>query len=157
MEDHLQVKGRHFWMVGHALWFDKFSNHFNEYDGWYPVTIHQYFCSGVFGWHSHLQQDLGITLVAYSTYSSHPTATQAICQHGKILLRHGQGLVPRLHCWFAWCACWSSQDPSHHWLANPNQDYWASELIMPCQFLSQVHVGILPNCMGPQLSNQGWW
>ena len=26
-------------MVGHALWFEKFPNHFHEDDGWYPATI----------------------------------------------------------------------------------------------------------------------
>jgi hypothetical protein len=50
-------------MVGQALWFEKFSNHFLDDDGRYPLTIHQYFCSGVLDgiliydktWAEHLQ------------------------------------------------------------------------------------------------------
>jgi hypothetical protein len=73
-------------MVGHALWFEKLSSLFHEDDGKYPATIHQYFCSGVFGLHFHLQQDLGITLAAYSTSFAHPVVAQAINQLGKMLL-----------------------------------------------------------------------
>jgi hypothetical protein len=97
MEYHLQVKGKSFLMVVHALWFEKFSIHFHEDDGRYPATIHQYFCSGVSGWHSHLKQDLGITLAAYSIVCAHPATTQAIHQIGKMLLWHGNGPLPRLH------------------------------------------------------------
>jgi hypothetical protein len=50
------------------------------------MTFYQYFCSGVSGWHSHLQQDLGGTLATYSIGVAHPAATQAICQLGKMLL-----------------------------------------------------------------------
>jgi hypothetical protein len=84
-------------MVGHALWFDKCSRHFHEDDGRYPMTIHQYFCSGVSGWHSNLQQHLGRTLASYPACSADPAAAQAIRQLGKMILRHGQGPLPRLH------------------------------------------------------------
>jgi hypothetical protein len=77
------------------------------------VTFHQYFCSGVSGSHPHIRQDLDGTLAASSVGSAHPTVAQAICQLGKILLRHGQDLVPRLHHGSAWCACGSGQDIGH--------------------------------------------
>ena len=143
-------------MIGHALWSDKCSNHFHEDDGWYPLTIHQYFCSGVSWWHSHLQQYLGRTLVVYSAGSAHSVATQTIWKLGKMLLWHGQGPLLRIHHWSTWCACGSNQNPGNPWLASPNHTHWASELLGPCQFLSQVRVGILPYCMGPQPSDQGW-
>jgi hypothetical protein len=44
----------------------------------------------------------------------------------------------------------------HDWPA-PTTLTELQNLFRPCQFLSQVHVGILPYCMGPQPSNQGWW
>jgi hypothetical protein len=76
-------------MVGHDLWFEKFSNNFYEDDGRYPVTFHQYFCSGVSGLHPHLQQDLGKTLAAYSAGSKNLAVAQAICENGKMILWHG--------------------------------------------------------------------
>ena len=50
------------------------ASHFHEDDGWYPMTIHQYFYSGVSGWHSNLQQDSGRTLATYSTGSAPSTS-----------------------------------------------------------------------------------
>ena len=70
-------------MVGHALWFEKWSNNVYEDDGLYPTTFHQYFCSGVSGCHPHIQQDLGRTLVAYSAGFAHPKVAKSICQLGK--------------------------------------------------------------------------
>jgi hypothetical protein len=67
----------------------------------------------------------------------------------KMLLRHGQGWVPRIHCWWSWSACQSSQDLGHLWLASPDHTHRASKLPRPCQFLSQVRVGIIPHCIGP--------
>jgi hypothetical protein len=84
-------------MVGHALWFDKCSNKFHEDDGQYHATFHKYFCSGVYGCHPHLQQDLGRALASYSTGSTHPATTQAIFQLGKMILPHGHGTLPKLH------------------------------------------------------------
>jgi hypothetical protein len=72
-------------MVGHALWLQKCSNHFHEDDGQYLATIHQSFCSDVFGWHSHLQKDLGRTLATYSIGFAHPVVAQDIHQLGKII------------------------------------------------------------------------
>jgi hypothetical protein len=85
-------------MVGHALWFEKIPNNFHKDNGIYLAVVHQLFFSGVFGWHSHLQQDLGGTLVAYSVGFAYTMTTQDICQLGKIPLWHGHGPVPRLHC-----------------------------------------------------------
>ena len=65
-------------MVGHALWFEKIPNNFHEDDGRYRVAFHQFFCGSVFGWHPHIQQELGITLVAHSTGSTHSATTQDI-------------------------------------------------------------------------------
>jgi hypothetical protein len=84
-------------MVGHAIWFDKCSIHFHVDDGRYPATIHQYFCSGVSGQHSHLRQDLGQTLASYSAGFAHPMVARAICQLGNMLVRHGQVPLPGLH------------------------------------------------------------
>jgi hypothetical protein len=47
-------------------------------------------------WAEHLK-DLGRTLATYSAGSAHPAIAHAICQLGKILLRDGQGPLPRLH------------------------------------------------------------
>jgi hypothetical protein len=85
-------------MVGHALWFDKRPNNFHEDDGRYLATFNQFFCIGVSRLHPHIQQDLGGTLTTYSRGSTHSVATQDIFQLGKMLLRHGQGPIPRLHC-----------------------------------------------------------
>jgi hypothetical protein len=84
-------------MVGHALWFDKCSNHFHNDDGQYLATIHQHFYSGLSRFLSHLHQDLGRTLTTYSTGSAHPAVAQAIRQLEKMILRHGQGPLPGLH------------------------------------------------------------
>ena len=59
------------------------------------MAFHQLFFGGVFGWHPHLQQELGRTLVEGFVHS---TATQAIFKFGKMLLRREHGPVPRLHC-----------------------------------------------------------
>jgi hypothetical protein len=53
------------------------------------MTSHQYFCSGISGQNSNLQQDLGRTLATYSTGSAHLAAIQAIRQLGKMILWHG--------------------------------------------------------------------
>jgi hypothetical protein len=71
---------------GHALWLEKCPNKFHEDDGQYLAAFHQFFCGGVFGWHPHLQRDLGTTLASYSIGFAHYVATQAICKFGKILL-----------------------------------------------------------------------
>jgi hypothetical protein len=84
-------------MVGHAPWFDKCSNNFYEDDGRYPMNFHQYFCSGVFGWHPHIQQDLGGTLASYLAGSAHPLVAQTIYKLGKMILWHGHGPLIRLH------------------------------------------------------------
>jgi hypothetical protein len=65
-------------MVGHALWFDECPNNFHEDDGKYIEIFHQFFCGGVFGLHSHQQQELGGTLATYSTGYAHSAVAQAI-------------------------------------------------------------------------------
>jgi hypothetical protein len=42
-------------------------------------------------------------------------------------------------------------------LAIPEHTNQASKFLRTFQLLSQVRVGILSYCMGPQPSNQGWW
>jgi hypothetical protein len=85
-------------MVGHALWLVEFPKNFHEDVGKYLMAFHQLFCGGVSSLHPHLQQELGGTLATYSRGFAHFVTTQDICKFGKMLLRYGQGLVPRLHC-----------------------------------------------------------
>jgi hypothetical protein len=66
-------------MASQSLWFKKCSNKFHEIDGLYIVTLHQFLCGGISGWHPHLQQELGRTLASYSIGPSHSVTTQAIC------------------------------------------------------------------------------
>jgi hypothetical protein len=87
------------------------------------MTFHQYFCSGVSGWHPHLQKDLGGTLAAYSIGFAHLATTQTIRKLGKMILQHGQGQLLRIHHLSTWCACGSRQDLVHPWLASPKHTH----------------------------------
>jgi hypothetical protein len=75
-------------MVGHALWLGECPRNSHEDDGRYSVAFPKLFCGGVLGLHTHLQQEMGITLVSYSIGYAHSATTQAIYKFGKMILRH---------------------------------------------------------------------
>jgi hypothetical protein len=53
------------------------------------------------------------------------------------------------------CACGPNQDTSHSGLANPNHSNKAPQLSGSCQFLPQVHVGVLSYHLAFESSHQG--
>jgi len=119
VEDYLQSRGP-FRMVGHAFRVDECSCNLHEDDGWHLASIHQLICSGVLGWHSDLQPDLGRAPPLHPTSPPNTVVAQIACQFGEVHFWHNLGSIPGIHYWWKGGACWSNQDPSHSGLANPN-------------------------------------
>ena len=107
-------------MVGHALRVDECPCNLHETNEWSIVTIHQLICSGVLGWHSNLQPDLGRAPPPHPTGPPNTTATQVVCQFGEMHFWHNPSSVSGIHYWWVGGACGSSQDSSHSGLASPN-------------------------------------
>ena len=127
----------------------------HEANGWHLVAIHQLICSGILGWHSDLQPELGRAPPPHPTGSSNTAATQAMCQFGEMHFWHDPGLVSGIHYWWTGGACGSGQDPSHSGLAIPDHSDRAPQLSRPCQLLSQVHVGVFSYRLALESSHQG--
>ena len=48
-------------------------------------------------------------------------------------------------------------ESQHEPMVEIGKDQEALKLIVTCKILPKVRFEILPYCMGPQPSNQGWW
>lgn len=72
VEDHVQIQGRPFWMVGLAFWVDKCPSNFYVANGWHIVALCQLVHGFLFGGHPHLQQGLGTELAIHSAGPSNP-------------------------------------------------------------------------------------
>jgi hypothetical protein len=84
-------------MVGHSLCLKKCTSKFHEIDGSCIHTLHQLFCGGIPILHPHIQQNLGGAHATYSIGFGNSSVAQAICQLGKMFLRHEEGPILGLH------------------------------------------------------------
>jgi len=107
------------------------------------MTIQKIFCGGLFGWHPHLQLDLGKSLVAHSTGPEHPTKEQGIYQHRQMLIHHENNLILEIHHGWKWGACGPNQDPIHLSLAYLDDSNRALQLLGHHKLLLQVHFRFL--------------
>ena len=71
MEDCLQIQGRNFWMVGYSFRVDKCLYYFYEANGLHLMDLHRLIHGFLFGWHPHLQRELGRTLATHLTSPSY--------------------------------------------------------------------------------------
>ena len=120
VEDCLQSQGRPFQMASHAFRVDECSRNLHEDDGRHLAAIHQLICSGVLGWHSDLQPNLGRAPSPHLTSPPNTVAIEFVCQFGEVNFQHDPGSISGIHYWWKGGACGSSQDPSHSGLASPN-------------------------------------
>jgi hypothetical protein len=84
-------------MVGHAFRVDECPYNLHEANGRHPTTIHQLICSGLLGFHSDLQPDLGRAPPPYPTGPPNTAATQVVCQFGEMHFWHNLGSISGIH------------------------------------------------------------
>ena len=84
-------------MAGHAFQVDECSCNLHEDDGQHLAAIHQLIYSGVLGWHSDLQPDLGRAPSPHPTSPPNTAATQVVCQFGEVHVWHDPGSISGIH------------------------------------------------------------
>ena len=128
----IQSQGGTFQMARHAFQIDKCSRNLHEVYGWHLASIHQLICSGILGWQSDLQPDLGRAPSPHPTSPPNTAATQVVCQFGEVHFWHDPGSISGIHFWWKGGACRSKPRSKSFGIGQPQPPNRASQLSGSC-------------------------